>query len=229
MKKFAVGFAGLLLVAASVWAEDVASAAPKTAAPAPLSCFNLGAYVSYWSTPDLDALDADGAFGGGVVGQFRLNPHLGLEVRLSGFATAIQKDVYVEGEGWFDTDFTIVSVPMEAGNRRLPPARPHLLRLRRSRRRLLPLRRPDQQRTGSARDVTYDVEVDDEGGWYALLGRARPARPQPRALRRRQVHLDRHVRRKKWTTWAAKTGIDWMGGDLDFSGLALNAGMLFTF
>ena len=227
MKIFAVGFAGLLLAAASVWAEDVASAAPKTAAPAPLSCFNLGAYVSYWSTPDLDALDADGAFGGGVVGQFRLNPHLGLEVRLSGFATGDTKDVYVEGEGWFDTDFTIVSVPMEAGIVGFLPLGPtfsvyggpgvgyYLF---------------DGQISSEQgpRDVTYDVEVDDEGGWYALLGaRAQLARNLALFVEGKYTWIDTSV--EKLDDVGRETGIDWMGGDLDFSGLALNAGMLFTF
>ena len=76
--------------------------------------------------------------------------------------------------------------------------------------------------------LTYDVEVDDEGGWYALLGvRAQLARNLALFVEGKYTWIDTSV--EKLDDVGRETGIDWMGGDLDFSGLALNAGMLFTF
>ena len=75
---------------------------------------------------------------------------------------------------------------------------------------------------------TVDVEVDDEGGWYALLGaRAQLARNLALFVEGKYTWIDTSI--EKLDDVGRETGIDWMGGDLDFSGLALNAGMLFTF
>ena len=212
-----------LLVVPMAWAADSAQDTPA----APLSCFSLGAHLSYWNVQDLEDYDINGAIGGGVIGQFRMQKYLALELRLSGYATGYSEDVYIENEGWFDTDFTIVSMPMEADVIGI-----------------LPLDKTfslyggpgvgyylfDGQFTSKQgpRETTYDVEIDDEAGFYVLGGmRAQIARNLALYLEGKYTWVDTTVRTAEDDL--AAWGIRDLHKDLDFSGFSVNAGMLFTF
>lgn len=227
MRTFAALCALSLLVAPAARAAVSGPDAPAPADPAPLSCFSLGAHMSYWNIPDLDSFDIDGAIGGGVVGQFHLNRFLGFELRLSGYATGYSEDVYIENEGWFDTDFTIVSMPMEVGlvgflplNNMFsvyggPGAGYYLF---------------DGQFSSKQgpRETTYDIEINDEGGFYLLGGvRAQLVRNLALYVEGKYTWVETSVEQNDGLL--EDLGIHGLNKDLDFSGLAINAGMLFTF
>ena len=226
MKKIAVLFAGLLAAASLVRAEE-ASADQEAPAPAPLSRFSLGAYLSYWNVEDLDEFDVSGALGGGVVGQFRLHDRLAFELRLSGFAAGDSEDVYIEGEGWYEYEATIVSMPMEAG----------LVAF-------LPLGESFRFYGGGGagfylfdsqfrveqgpQSTLYDIEVDDEAGLYVLLGaRAKLARNVALFVEGKYTWVETTIETSQ--TFLRDIGVEGVRQDLDFSGLALNAGAIFTF
>ena len=226
MKIYAVLLATLLAAASLARAEET-SAPPESSAPAPLSRFSLGAYLSYWNVEDLDEFDVSGALGGGVVGQFRLHDLFALELRLSGFAAGDSEDVYVEGEGWYDYETTIVSMPMEVGFVAFLPlgesfrfyggggAGFYLF--------------DGQFRVDQGPQSTlYDIEIDDEGGFYAVLGaRAQLARNVALFVEGKYTWVETSLETSQ--TFLHDIGVDGVRQDLDFSGPALSAGAIFTF
>ncbi len=220
MKKNVFLAAILLAAAPLVQAEEAQT-------PAPLSRFSLGAHLSYWNVEDLDEFDIGGALGGGVVGQIRLHKLLALELRLSGFAAGDSKDVFVEGAGWFENEITIVAMPMEAG----------LVAF-------LPLGETFSLYGGPGAgfylfdgqfrseqgplETTYDIELDDEGGFYVLLGaRAQLARNVGLFLEGKYTWVETSLEQSN--EFLEDIGIAGVEPDLDFSGLSVNAGMIFTF
>ncbi len=227
MKKFVVPFVWSLLAAPWVFAADSAAAEKPSAAPAPLCCFSLGADLSYWNIQDLNDFDVDGALGGGVIGEFRLHDFLAIDLRLSGYATGYSEDAHVEGEGWFENEFTIVAMPMEAG----------LVGF-------LPLGETfslyggpgvgyylfDGQFRSSQgpRETIYDIELEDEGGYYALVGlRARLARNLALFVEGKYTWVESSF--EQAIEPVEEIRIRWSRQDIDFSGLAINAGMTFNF
>ena len=228
MKKQMLVFAALLLVAPLVRAQDDAEAIP--AAPSPLSRFSLGAHLSYWDAKDLDDLDLDGTFGFGVIGQYRFLPQLALEMRISGYMAGESDDLYVDDEGWYDNDTTVVVAPLEAG----------LVGF-------LPLTRTfslyagpgvgyyffDGETTLSQGplDINYDIDMDDEAGFYALAGvRAQLARNVALFLEGKYTWVETTIRHEAVTLDVLReieiTDVD---EDIDFGGLSVEAGMIFTF
>lgn len=226
MKKFAGLLAILFAVAPFVRAAELASA-DETPSPAPLTRFSLGAYLSYWNVEALNEFDINGAMGGGVVGQYRLHDLLALELRLSGFGAGDTADVFVAGEGWYSYETTVVSMPMEIGFAAF-----------------LPLGESFRFYGGGGggfylfdgqfrieqgpRSTTYDIEIDDVSGFYVLLGaRAQIARNVALFVEGKYTWVETTIRTSE--TFLRDIGVEDVRRDLDFSGLALSAGMVFTF
>ena len=228
MKKMLFVFAALLLAAPLVRAEEESEAIP--AAPTPLSHFSLGVHLSYWDAKGLDDLDLDGTFGFGVIGQYRFLPLLALEMRVSGYMAGQSDDLYVEGEGWYDNDTAVVVAPLEAG----------LIGF-------LPLTKQfslyagpgvgyylfDGQTTLSQGpiDIDYDIDIDDDVGFYALVGtRAQLSRNVALFLEGKYTWIETSIQHDPITLRplqeALLTDAD---QDIDFSGLSVEAGMIFTF
>ena len=216
MNKIAGLFAALLCAASLASAEEAAPAATPA-----LSRVSLGAHLSYWDAKDLDAIDLDGAIGGGIVGQIRLLDYLALETRLGAYGAGNNSDVFVEGQGWYENDTVIVCMPLEAG----------LVAL-------LPLGESfslyggpgvgyyffdgEFRTTQGPVETTIDMDLDDEPGFYALLGgRFQLARNAALFLEGQYTWIETSLRREVGPIQA--------NPDLDFSGFSLSAGMLFTF
>ncbi len=224
MNRLVFGFAALLAAAPLVFA---AGAAPAGTNLPPLSHFSLGAHLSYWNVDTLDEFDIDGSIGGGVIGHFRLHDFFALEMRLSGFATGYSEDKFTPDEGWYKNEFTVVSLPMEAGVVGIlplggafslyggPGVGYYLF--------------DGQYRSEyGPRTTIYDIEIDDEGGWFVLLGaRVQAARNLAFYLEGKYTWIETSVEQVVDTLH--EIGIDWIKQDWDFSGLAINAGMMFTF
>lgn len=208
----------MILIAATA-SMAVESAEPV--APAPLTRVNLGACFSYWDIHSLDDFDVGGFVGGGVVGQFQFNPYLVVEARLSGFLAGDSRDVYVDGEGWFENELTLTAMPLEIG----------LLGN-------LPLNNTfsiyggpgvgfyffdgEFTTTQGPVEITRDINLDDQSGFYLLAG------GRARFARNFQLFAEAKY------TWVESTikdsvGIFDLNQDLDLDGLALQAGALFTF
>jgi len=213
----------LILLITLLTASYTIQAATKDApdSPAPRSPFSLGAYMSYWDIQAINDFDIQGALGGGVVGQFRVNPHLALEMRISGFLAGKTEDVFVPGQGWYENELTLSAVPVEAG----------LVGF-------LPLGDTfslyggpgigyyffdgEFRSTQGPVEITRDINLDDEAGFYALFGG------------RAQLAWNIALFAEAKYTWVESSisqtvGIFQAKEDVDFSGLALQAGMIFTF
>lgn len=212
--------AAALFVAPLAFAEDAAPA-NQSSVPAEPSRFSVGMHLSYWNVDELDRFDGDGAFGGGLVAQFRLFDYLAIELRGSGYFASRYEDVYVAGEGWYENTTTLSIIPLEAG----------LVAF-------LPLGKTfslyggpgagyyfiDGEFTSEQGPWTryYDADLDDDFGFYALVG--------ARAQLARNVALY-FEGKYTWVETSADRDVDFLGiaQDLDLSGIAFNAGMLFTF
>ena len=214
----------------AVWLAAAALAPAETPAPAPMPAgrsFRLGGHLAYWDLPQLDGLDFDGATGAGVVGQIPLSRHFTAELRLSGFAAGDERTFEAEDDQRYDNDVTIVALPLEANL---------LLEM--------PLGRTfvcyggpgigyylfDGQSNSKLGDKTlvYDIEVADELGGYLVAGlRAQLAPHFGLYLEGQYTWIETRV--KKATEVRREIGIDWVAQELDFSGFALHAGLLFTF
>lgn len=215
---------------ASVAGAEESGPARETPVPAPLSRFSAGVHLAYWHAKDLDDLDLDGAYGGGVIGQFRVDNLLALELRLGGLVAGHSEDTYESGHGWYENDLTIAIVPFEAGlvvflplGEKFslyggPGAGYYLFD-------------GEFRRAQGPWETTCDLDLDDAGGYYALLG----ARVQ--LARNAAVFLEGKY------TWVESSlkhdGVvpPCLPGcplpdeqtDLDFSGWAIQAGLLFSF
>ena len=222
MKTFAAWCAVLGLAAGLAPAQN---AAPPT--PPPESHFHLGAYFSYWVLARLEGLGVDSAGGGGIVGHFRLRAPFELDLRLSGFGISDSRDITTEDGQNFENDVTIVAMPLEANALvRLPlgdslsfyggPGIGYYLFDGQSNSRL------------NEEETVYDIEVDDEFGCYALAGlRFRFSTRLAAFVEGKYTWIETSI--EKATEVRHDIGIDWVEQELDFSGLAVNAGLLFTF
>ena len=231
MNKFSLPLAFLLLAAPLALAEEPAAATPS--APQPpnaLSRASLGVFLSYWNAEDLDGFDADGFVGGGVVGQFRLLDRLSAECRVGAFGAGDRRDVFVPGEGWFENTATVVALPLEAGL-------------------VASLMLSDSFSVYGGPGVgfyvfdaefsseqgrwkeTFDADLDDVFGFYALLG--------ARAHLARNVSLFAEAK-YSWVETDLDSpfpagradrfdGSPALSENLDFGGLSLQAGALFSF
>ena len=224
MKKFLSLLAALLLSAPLLPAAQPDDPAPK----APLSRFSLGAFLSYWNASDLDDLDLDGAFGGGLVGQFRLARLLALELRLSGFAAGSDDDVFVPGEGWYDTDTTLVAAPLEAGLVAFLPLGDKLSLYGGPGAGYYFFDGEIRSEQGPI-DITCDLDLDDEPGFYLLAGaRAQLARNAALFCEAKYTWVETSLSLDRLLP-DSLPALDLDDEDIDFSGLSLQAGMLFTF
>ena len=222
MKTFACWCALLALAVGLAQAKD---AAPLSAPPG--SHFHLGAYVSYWELSQLDGLDFGGAGGGGIVGHFLLCNPFELDLRLSGFGASDSRDITTVDGQRFENDVTIVAMPLEANVLvRLPlgdnlslyggPGFGYYLFDGQSNNHL------------NGKETVYDIEVDDEFGCYALAGlRFRFSTRLAAFVEGKYTWIETSI--EKATDVRRDIGIDWVEQELDFSGLAVNAGLLFTF
>ncbi len=223
MKKLVFLSAVLFAAAAATQAEDSAPAAE----PAPLSRFSLGAHLAYWHVEDLDEFDINGALGGGVVGQFQLHDRLALQLRLAGFAAGDSEDIHVEGEGWYEYETTIVAMPMEIGLVGFLPLGGSV-RLYGGGGAGFYLFDSQFRVEQGPQETTYDIEIDDEGGLYALLGlQVRLARNVALFAEGKYTWVETSV--ESPIAFMERIGLTDIRRDLDFSGLAIEAGMLFTF
>lgn len=225
MKTFACWCAILMSALGLAQAQRDAPAAPA-ADPAP-SRFHLGAGVFYWDFSRLKGMDLGGAGGGGIVGHFHLHDFYSLELRLSGFATSDTRNVETEDGRHLKNDVTLVAMPLEANI---------LLRL--------PLGKKlclyggpgvgyylfDGQSNSDleTEKIVYDIEVDDEGGWYVLAGlRAKVSANFDLFIEGKYTWIKTSI--EKAVDVRHKIGIDWVAQELDFSGLAVGVGMIFSF
>ncbi|HAL93065.1 MAG TPA: hypothetical protein DCM68_08600 [Verrucomicrobia bacterium] len=223
MKKPLVLLAALLAASPFALAKE-AGPAPD---PAPLTPFSIGAYLSYWNVEDLDEFDIGGAFGAGVAGRFRLHDFLSLELRLSGYAAGDSEEVFIEGEGWFDNEITVVAMPMEAGVLVCLPVGETVSLYGGGGIGFYLFDAQFRSEQGPW-ETTYDIELDDEGGWYAILGaRAQMARNVAFFVEGKYTWVETAL--KQSAEFLDGIGIEGIEPDLDFSGVAVNAGMIFTF
>ena len=207
-----------------------AAGAAEPADPPPLAPFSIGGSLSYWMGEDLDNFDLDGAFAASLIAQYRLHRLLAVEGRISGFAAGETQDIFIPAQGWYDTETTIISMPFEAG----------LVAF-------LPLGDTFSLYGGPGLgyyffdgefrseqgpwNLTYDMDLDSAGGWYAILGaRLQLARNIALFAEGKYTWVE-----TSWDPGAATLGIpdglpvpEWKQ-DLDFSGLALGGGLIFTF
>lgn len=210
------------------WAASLAQAhGAASPAAAPVSPFHLGAYVSYWDLSRLEGLGAEGAGGGGIVGHFLLSEPFELDLRISGFGASDSRDIATEDGRLFENDVTIVAMPLEANVLvRLPlgdnlslyggPGLGYYLFDGQSNSHL------------NGEETVYDIEVDDEFGCYALAGfRLRFSSHLAAFVEGKYTWIETSI--EKATEVRRDIGIDWVEQELDFSGLAVNAGLLFTF
>ena len=224
--KFVAAMSATLLLALTPFA--MAQTDPVDAPPeAGRSPFSLGAHLSYWNAHDLDDFNLDGMLGGGVVGQFRFHSYGAVECRLSGYAGGDSKDYYIEDKGWYETDVTIVAMPMEVG----------LVAF-------LPLDDTFELYGGPGVGfylfdgeytveqgpwkTTYDIDMDDRAGCYFLLGvRAKLASNTARYAEAKYTWVKSKFDAPLPTTDYTST----MAPDrrLDFDGVSINAGLSFTF
>ena len=223
MKTIARGLAVWLAAAALAPAE---TAVPAEAPPAGRS-FSLGVHLAYWDLSQLDGLSLDGNLGAGVVGHIPLRKHLAVELRMSGFAAGEERNIETEDGQRYENNVTIVSMPLEANLLFEAPVG----------RTLVLYGGPglgyylfDGQSNTDQGDKTilYDIEVDDEIGWYALAGLRAQLKPHV-ALYLEGQYTWVETRIKRATEVRREIGIDWVAQELDFSGFALHAGLLFTF
>lgn len=226
MKTCWISLAALFAAASLAWAEAPPPAA-ETPAPTPLTRFSLGAGLSYWHIEDLATFDVEGALGGSVVGQFQLHELLTLELRLSGFAAGDSDDIYVEGEGWFENEITIVAMPMEIGLVAFLPLG-DTFRLYGGGGAGFYVFDGQFRTEQGPRETTYDIEMDDEGGFYVVLG-AKAQLVRNVALFAEAKYTWVETSLEQSDEFLAGIGIEGIESELDFSGLALGAGMLFTF
>ena len=217
MKNFAFLLAGLLLATATVWAEEPAPVRPELK----LTRFSLGAYISYWNGADLGEFDLDGALGGGVVGRFRLCDFLALETRISGYGAGDTRDVSVQGEGYFEHTTTLAVMPLEAGLVACFPLG-DTFRLYGGPGAGFYLYDGEFSSEQGPRETTIDLDLDDDGGFYVLGGAG------IRLARNAEIFFEGKY---TWTETKVTNAGGWLaaGEEIDFSGLALSAGMIFTF
>ncbi|HHX97802.1 MAG TPA: outer membrane beta-barrel protein [Kiritimatiellia bacterium] len=217
---------GLLLVLAGTCCGAFAA---ESDAPAPLSRFSTGAYLSYWNAEDLEHFDLDGAFGLGGLVQYRLANWLALEARLGIFAAADSTDHYTEELGWFETGFSVATLPAEIG--------------------LLATWTLGDKVTlyggpgagyyffdGEFRveqgpwEITTDLDLDHSAGVYALLGaRMQLARHVGLFLEGKYTWVETKWRPTPEILGTPPDGLRMSKVDVDFSGVAVNLGLFFTF
>ena len=213
-----------LAVGAMAQTEEPTMAAPVCR---PLTCFSLGVHFSFWDAADLHDFDIAGAVGGGVIGQVRLHKHLALDFRLSGYASGFSRDVYEEGLGWSDDDFTLVAMPFELGVVGILPMGQKVSVYGGPGVGYYLFDGQFTRKRGKATTI-YDVEMADNPGGY-LLGGLKMQLTGNLALycEGKYVWVDTTVRtparsRDEW-------GLHDIRVNLDMSGLMVNAGLLFTF
>ena len=222
MKRIATWTAALLIAAPLAFAAD--------APPPELTRFSVGAFLSYWNADDLNEFDGEGFFGGGVQGQVRLLDFLALDLRIGGFATGEDEDVYVPGQGWYENQTTLVALPLEAG----------LLGILDVTEKFSLYGGPgvgfyffdgEFRSEQGPWDHTCDLDIDDETGFYALLGaRYQLARNFALFAEGKYTWVETSVDED---LGAITDELDFgnlsLSQDLDLSGFALQAGLLFTF
>ena len=223
MKTIARGLAVWLAAAALAPAE---TAVPVEASPAGRS-FSLGVHLAYWDLSQLDGLGLDGNLGAGVVGHIPLSEHFAAELRMSGFAAGEKRNIETADGQRYENNVTIVSMPLEANLLiEAPVGRTFVL-----------YGGPgigyylfDGQSNTDQGDKTivYDIEVDDEIGGYLLAGLRAQLKPHF-GLYLEGQYTWVETRIKKATEVRREIGIDWVAQEMDFSGFALHAGLIFTF
>ncbi len=217
MKKITVWLALALTAGPVVLAEETA----PTETPLQLSRFSLGAHLAYWNVSDLDEFDLAGALGGGVIGRFRLCDWLSLEGRVSGFGAGDTRDVSVQGAGYFEHTVTLAVLPLEAGLVAILPLG-DAFRLYGGPGAGFYVFDGEFSSEQGPLKTTLDLDLDDESGFYVLLGGGW------QLARNALLFLEGKY---TWVETEVANAGGWLGAgaEIDFSGLALAAGMLFTF
>ncbi len=231
MKKMLCLFAALCLVAPLAFAKDAEPSDETVApAPAPLSSVSIGTFGSYWNVSDLDGFDLSGAFGGGVFGQVRVHKYLALELRASFFEASNSEDITVQGQGEYETETTLGVIPLEAGLVGFWPLAKNFSLYG----------GPGvgyyffDGESSSWQDpwsTTYDMDLDDDVGFYALLGgRVQLARNIALFFEGKYTWVETSPEREMLIPESIPSALfPPIERDIDFSGLAFNAGLLFTF
>ncbi len=232
MKAAVFAILALLFVVLPVLAEEPADPAlPKPAAERPpLSPFSIGSFLSYWHIDDLDDFDGEGLFGGGVSGRYRIFDALAVELRASGFGGGFSEDVYIPLEGWYENDTSLFALALEAGVIGILPLGEqfHLYG------------GPgigyyifdgESSTSQGPWEWTLDLDFDDEPGAYLLFGAGfQLARNAALFFEGKYTWVESSL-----TINSGDLGIAWIPAavsvsrDFDFGGLALQAGMIFTF
>ena len=177
----------------------------------------------------MEHFDLDGAFGLGGLVQYRLADWLALEARLGIFAAADSTDYYTEELGWFETGFSVATLPAEIG--------------------LLATWTLGDKVTlyggpgagyyffdGEFRveqgpwEITTDLDLDHSAGVYALLGaRMQLARHVGLFLEVKYTWVETKWRPTPEILGTPPDGLRMSKVDVDFSGVAVNLGLFFTF
>lgn len=217
MKTMAVLLVLMLIPASAVRAAENTPAET----PLPLSRFSLGAHLAFWHVSDLDEFDLAGALGGGVIGRCRLCDWLSLEGRVSGFGAGDTRDVSVQGAGYFEHTVTLAVLPLEAGVVAILPLG-DAFRLYGGPGAGFYVFDGEFTSEQGPLKTTLDLDLDDESGFYVLVGGGW------QLARNALLFLEGKY---TWVETEVTNAGGWLGAgeEIDFSGLAFAAGMLFTF
>jgi opacity protein-like surface antigen len=216
--------------------EPKAREIPPPAAPAPsaekppLSPFRLGTHIAYWNAKDMEDFDYGGFMGGGIVGQYQLNPRLALEGRMSAFASGVSEDTFVESAGWYENTLTLVALPIEAGVVGFLPLSDQFTAYAGGGVGFYLFDGEFTSEQGRWKQ-TYDMSIDPEVGFYGVLGlRWQLARNVALYAEAKYTVVEASLEDELAALVAAeRTGALPFEQDVDLSGIGIQAGAIFTF
>lgn len=186
-----------------------------------LTRFSLGAHLSYWHVSDLNEFDFSGAGGGGIIGRLQIFDFLSLEARISGYGAGESRNVSVQGEGYFEETITLATLPLEAGAVVTLPIG-ETFRLYAGPGAGVYLFDGEFTSEQGPRKTTIDLDLDDNNGYYVLVGGG------CQIARNAVLFAEAKY---TWTETRVQNTGGWLvaGDKIDYTGLALSGGLLFTF
>lgn len=224
MKKPVCLLAALACFATLVSAKEKAKAESGISPPSP---FSLGVFLSYWNVDDLDEFDLNGAVGAGIEGQIRLHSFLAVDLRLSGYGADRYEEAYCPCGCWTDHETTLFVMPLEAGLLAILPVG-DMFSLYGGPGVGYYFFDGEYRIDYGRRETLYDIDMDDESGFYALLGvRAQFVRNAAFFFEGKYVWIDSSLETRDESL--DRLGRSDLPSKIDFDGFLFNAGLLFTF